>query len=143
MDKKVYNKPVMVAETFTPNNFVSTCDWWMVKTNNQISTYYHDNDKDGNYESGEEINIIPIYFQYSENNEYLSINNDNDIATLNTQTNDGYFYDGYNTANNKYQNKNNYNGNVYKILGTQSKGSTSQITYWYTTNNLSVSKSAS
>ncbi len=138
--KNQYEKPVMVAETFTPNNFVSSCDWWKVETT--LSHYFYDSNTNGYYSSNEEIvNITPIYFQYSKNENNMTIIND-DITLIN-QVNDGYFYNGYNTDNLKYQNKHKYSGSVYQILGTQTKGSTSQTTYWYTSANLDFKKSAS
>lgn len=138
--KNQYEKPVMVAETFTPNNFVSSCDWWKVETT--LSHYFYDYISPyGKFQQGEEIvNISSIYFKLSDNNN-VSLNND--LITIQTPSQPSYNIYKSHKTNGQYQYSDPYNDTVYSIKGTQTKGSSSTTTYWYTSNDLSFTKAAS
>lgn len=146
--KNQYKKPVMVAETFTPNNFVSSCDWWKAETTGTPAIYYHDEDKDGKYDQGEEFTVnspSPFYFKYSECDDYINIVDDKPIS-LKKDVKDSFYYNGkydnnkyYNGSNNAYH----YTGSIYEVVGYPSKGAASSATYCYTSANLTCTKAAS
>ncbi len=151
--KNQYEKPVMVAETFTPNNFVSTCDWWKaIASGLSSATYYHD-DGDKTVESGEDFTInspSEFYFKLSDSSTYITQNADGRPTALsNNVNNDNNYYTKYYSHAHDYVyvlpngTHSRYTSPIYKIEGYLSKNSSSKSTYWYTSPNLAFTKSAS
>ena len=161
MDKKVYNIPVMVAETFTPNNYVSTCDLWRADaTNLTSSTYYHDVTNTGVVDlpgDAQQVNNpIPFYFKLSENSGNISQNSAGEPSSLtNNVNNDNLWYDGYATWGNGKRGwdhgseHHGYSTYIFKVVGYPNKESSSSGTYYYTSpgnnsgNFMSFTKAAS
>ena len=145
--KNQYEKPVMVAETFTPNNFVSSCDWWKAEATGTSATYYHD-DGNNNVESGEDFTVNDpsiFYFKLSDSSDYINIV-DGEPKSLKKDVKDSNYYTGhydngkyYKGANNAYH----YTGSIFEVVGYPSKGAASSATYWYTSSSLTCTKSAS
>lgn len=150
--KNQYEKPVMVAEAFTPNNYVSSCDWWKAEATGTSATYYHD-DGDNNVESGEDFTVNApsiFYFKLSESSSYITQGADGNPSSLSKDVNDKInYYTDYVKHGNKYvynhPNGTNYlyTGHIYEVVGYPSKGASTSATYWYTSSSLTCTKSAS
>ncbi len=98
MEKRLYGKPLMSVEQFTPSEYVSVC--WYVESGNCYNSIYHDNDHDGRYNAFTDPSEN-LYYDNAHSSSAHRIpesgffntrsghNNTKDYTTL---TNDGYYY---------------------------------------------------
>lgn len=65
MDKKVYNKPSLKLEIFTPNEYIASC--WFVDKNKCYNNVYEDTDQDGKAHASKDNGFI---FQNHNNSSH-------------------------------------------------------------------------
>ena len=125
MEKKLYAKPLMSVEQFTPSEYVATC--WYVKSGSCYNALYHDikivfggNGHDGIYNSITSADDENMYYGISHsntshriptgNNEYFNTKNGEAIPQ-NIRT-DNYYYTGYNW---RLEFTGNVTGEIFKV----------------------------
>ena len=84
MDKKVYNKPSLKLEIFTPNEYIATC-WYIAEGDCWNVLFYKDADGDGRYknEGTEDLRIhdshgrLPVqgFYKTEEGKEASKVEN--------------------------------------------------------------------
>ncbi len=95
MEKRLYAKPLMSVEQFTPGEYVAAC--WAIKEGACFSTLYHD-DKDwrGRY-NGEHENSESNLVSSNHTSHGRRVFNVEKSGNYETVNNDGHYYVSYST----------------------------------------------
>lgn len=100
MEKRLYGKPLMSVEQFTPSEFVSVC--WYVASGDCFDELFHDDDKNGKITLGsldeEKTSNHPSYNHRMPSSGYYNTRpNHNNTLQYNTIESDGYYYTDHNS----------------------------------------------
>lgn len=87
MEKRLYGKPLMSMEQFTPSEYVSIC-WYL--DNDCIATLYHDDNGDERYTDNESISHTSHSKIPANPKPYFSTKKGDPSPT--SETNDGKYY---------------------------------------------------
>ena len=150
--KNQYEKPVMVAETFTPNNFVSSCDpdLWKGVANSlpaSITIYYDYPDPDWKYDNGELLSVNSqetVYFKMTDNSNFINMVDQIPSSLINVNDRSNFYKDK--DKQNRYRKNqgdinNLYTSDIFTIQGAATSSTSGK--YWYSSKNFTFSKSAS
>lgn len=98
MEKRLYAKPFMSVEQFTPNEYVSLC-WWL--DGDCFTELYHDDNKDGDYNY---LTNAKEYLASNHNNYHSKIptnkpyfNTKKGDPSPTPVTNDNFYYTSWST----------------------------------------------
>ncbi len=143
----------MVAETFTPNNFVSSCDpdLWKGVANSlpaSVTIYYDYLTPIWKYDDGELLSVNSqntVYFKMTDNSNFINMVDQTPSSLINVNDNSN-FYNGKDKQGRYRKNQgdtdNLYTSGIFTIQGAAT--SSTEGKYWYTTSSgFTFSKSAS